>query len=85
MRQCSMLATIIVFLQIGRGSDKGDHRYQPLDCVIVLALLARQRQRAGLWTSYYVVNCIIPVSSISDDLFSGMCRDNGKQESGVGV
>ena len=42
-----------------------------MDSVIVLALLARQRRWAGLWTSHYVVNCIVPVSSISDDLVSG--------------
>jgi len=51
---------------------------QPLDRVIALAMLARQRRRAGLWTSYCVFNCVVPVSSISDDLFSGMCRGNGK-------
>ena len=29
--------------------------------------------------------CVVPVSSISDDLFSGMCRGNGKPGSGVGA
>jgi len=33
---------------IGRGGGEGDHRDQPLDLVIVLALLARQRWRARL-------------------------------------
>jgi len=35
---------------IERGSDEGDHRDQPLDRVIVLAMLARQRWRAQLWS-----------------------------------
>jgi len=59
--------------------------FESLDRVIVLTLLARQRWRAGLWTSCCVVKCVVPVNSISDDLFSGMCRGNGKQGSGVGA
>jgi len=59
--------------------------FEPLDRVIVLALLTRQRWRAGLWTSCCVVKCAVLVRSISDDLFSGMCRRNDKQGSGVGA
>ena len=59
--------------------------FEPLDRVIVPVLLARQRWRAGLWTSCCVVKCVVSVSSMSDDLFSGMYRDNDKKGSGVGV
>jgi len=31
----------------GRGSDEGDHRYQPLDRAILLAPLVRQCRRRG--------------------------------------
>jgi len=59
--------------------------FEALDLVIVLALLARQRWRAGVWTRCCVVKCVVPVTSISDDLFSGMYRGNGKKGSGVGA
>ena len=53
---------------IGRGGGEGDHRDQPLDRLIVLALLARQRWRARLWSSqstpilYTLVSVSIVVS-----------------------
>ena len=57
--------------------------FEPVDRVIVLALLARQRWRAGLWTSCCVVKCVVPVSSTSDDLFSGMCRATANKEAAL--
>ena len=53
--------------------------------VLLFLYWPRQRWRAGLWTSCCDVKCVVPVNSISEDLFSGMWRGNDKQGSGVGV
>ena len=53
--------------------------------VLLFLYWPRQRWRAGLWTSCCDVKCVVPVNSISEDLFSGMWRGNDKQGSGVGA
>ena len=50
MQQVKTLQCHTKSLDVVATRDEGDHRDQPLDCVIVLALLARCRWRTWLWS-----------------------------------